>query len=99
MTSYALLVAPSANRVYAHAAPGLAVAELGVLDATVGQGRLGTARVTQLAGGPYVALDGDLTPDDLSHLANVSTAMALFEREGDLLRPIALHRRDRFDDD
>jgi SAM-dependent methyltransferase len=99
MTSYALLVAPSANRVYAQSAPGLTVAELAVLDATIGQGRLGAAEVTELAGVPYVVLDGDLTPEDLSHLANVSTAMALFVREGHLLRPVALHRLDRFDDD
>jgi SAM-dependent methyltransferase len=99
MTSYALLVAPSANRVYAHAAPQLTIAELAVLDATVGQGRIGPAEVTELAGVPYVAFDGDLAPDDLAHLANVSTALALFEREGDLLRPVALHRLDRFDDD
>jgi SAM-dependent methyltransferase len=99
MTSYALLVAPSANRVYAHAAPQLTVAELAVLDATVGQGRLGPAEVTELAGVPYLAFEGDLAPVDLAHLANVSTALALFEREDDLLRPVALHRLDRFDDD
>jgi SAM-dependent methyltransferase len=99
MTSYALLVAPSANRVYAHTAPRLTIAELAVLDATVGQGRIGPAEVIELAGVSYVALHGNLAPDDLAHLANVSTALALFEREGDLLRPVALHRLDRFDDD
>ena len=99
MTRYAMLVAPSANRVYAHAAPQLTLAELAVLDATVAQGRLGAAEVTEVAGVPYVVFEGDLTPDDLRHVANVSTALALFEREGDLLRPVALHRLDRFDDD
>jgi SAM-dependent methyltransferase len=99
VTRYAMLIAPSANRVYAHAAPQLTVAELAVLDATVGQGRLGPAEVTTIAGVPYVAFDGDLTPDDLAHVANVSTALALFERVDDLLRPVALHRLDRFDDD
>ena len=99
MTRYAMLVAPSANRVYAHAAPQLTLAELAVLDATVAQGRLGAAEVIELAGVPYVVFEGDLTPDDLRHVANVSTALALFEREGDLLRPVALHRLDRFDDD
>jgi SAM-dependent methyltransferase len=99
MTSYALLVAPSANRVYAHAAPQLTIAEVAVLDATVGRGRVGPAEETELAGVPYVVFEGDLEPDDLAHLANVSTALALFEREGDLLRPVALHRLDRFDDD
>ncbi|WP_151084634.1 TRM11 family SAM-dependent methyltransferase [Nocardioides cynanchi] len=99
MTSYALLVAPAANRVYAQAAPRLTLAELAVLDATVGQGRLGPAEVVELAGVPYVAFDGDLTTDDLAHVANVSTALALFERQGELLRPVPLHRLDRFDDD
>ena len=99
MTHYAMLISPSANRVYAHAAPRLTSAELAVLDATVGQGRLGSVEVVELAGVPYVAFGGDLGADDLAHVANVSTALALFEREGDLLRPVPLHRLDRFDDD
>jgi SAM-dependent methyltransferase len=99
MSSYALLVSPSANRVYTQAAPGLTVAELGVLDATVLEGRLGQVGLQDLAGVPYVVFDADLTDSDLAHLANVSTAFALYERSGDLLRPIALDRLDRFDDD
>jgi hypothetical protein len=99
MTSYALLVAPSANRVYARDAPRLTVAELAVLAATVAHGRLGRAEVIELAGVPYVAFEGDLGSADLVHVAEVSTALALFEREGDLLRPVALERRDQFDDD
>jgi SAM-dependent methyltransferase len=99
MSSYALLVSPSANRVYAQTAPQLTVAELGVLDATVLEGRLGRSAVVELAGVPYVVFEGELTDVDLAHLANVSTAFALFEREGDLLRPVGLHGLDRFDDD
>ena len=44
MSRYALLVSPSANRVYARAAATLTVAELGVLEKTVLAGRLGEAR-------------------------------------------------------
>jgi SAM-dependent methyltransferase len=100
MSSYALLVAPSANRVYARAAVGLTIAELGALDETVLDGRLGEARPDQVAGVDYVTFDGDLDSQALAHVANVSTAFALFERrDGGLLRPVALHRLDCLDDD
>ena len=100
MGSYALLVTPSANRVYARQAVGLTIAELGALDETVLDGRLGEARADQVAGVDYLTFDADLDGDDLAHLANVSTAFALFERrDDDLLRPVALHRLDCLDDD
>jgi SAM-dependent methyltransferase len=99
---YALLVSPSANRVYARAAAGLTVAEIGVLGETVLSGRIGPAAPERIAGVDYVTFDGDLDDRALAHVANISTAFALFEREGperDLFRPVALHRLDRFDDD
>jgi SAM-dependent methyltransferase len=99
VSSYALLLSPSANRVYAQAAPELTSAELGVLDATVLDGRLGPVDRVTLGGVPYLTFDGDLDDTDLRHLANVSTALALFEREGDLLRPLGLDRLDCLDDD
>jgi SAM-dependent methyltransferase len=99
VSSFALLVSPSANRVYGHAAPALTVAELGVLDATVLGGRLGPAEPTEIAGVPYVTFAGDLTDTDLRYVANVSTAFALFERDGEALRPVPLHRLDCLDDD
>jgi SAM-dependent methyltransferase len=99
VSSFALLVSPSANRVYAHTAPALTVAELGVLDATVLAGRLGPVEQTEIAGVPYVTFTGDLTATDLRYVANVSTAFALFERDGDALRPVTLHRLDCLDDD
>jgi hypothetical protein len=99
-TSYALLVSPAANRVYARTAPELTIAELGVLDATVLGGRLGQAETTEIAGVPYVTFSGDLSDDDLRHLSNLSTAFALFERtDDDMLRPVTLHRLDCLDDD
>jgi SAM-dependent methyltransferase len=99
MPTYALLVSPSANRVYAQAAPALTLGELGVLDATVLEGRLGPAETTQIAGVPYVTFAGELTETDLRHVADVSSAFALFERDGDALRPVALRPLDCLDDD
>jgi hypothetical protein len=97
--SYALLVHPSANRVYALASEALTVAELGVLARTRLEGRLGEAEPTRIAGVPYLAFAGDLTADDLTMIGDVSTAMALFETNGTTLTPVELPRRDRFDDD
>jgi SAM-dependent methyltransferase len=100
VTRYALLVSPSANRVYAGAAPALTVAELGVLSETVLAGRLGEGVREEVAGVEYVGFEGDLTDDDLAHVANVSTAFALFERTPEeTFRPVPLRRLDCLDDD
>jgi SAM-dependent methyltransferase len=85
--------------VYAEASVGLTVAELRVLATTRLAGRLGEAEPTRIAGVPYLAFDADLTDGDLVLLGDVSTAMALFERDDEHLRPVELPRRDRFDDD
>ena len=101
MSSYALLVSPSANRVYARAAAALTVAELGVLAETVLAGRLGEAR----SGGGRGRRVRDVRrrprrPTALGHVANVSTAFALFERTADdAFRPVPLERLDCLDDD
>jgi len=106
--SYALLVLPSANRVYADASVALTIAELGVLAETVLEGRLGDVAPATIAGVRYLVFDAELTDGDLAQLGNVSTAMALFEarwssRERservETLAPVELPRRDRFDDD
>ena len=100
MSRYALLVSPSANRVYARAAGALTIAELGVLGETLLAGRIGDARPEEIAGVPYVTFDGDLDDDAVAGLANVSTAFALFERAGDdAFRPVELRRLDCLDDD
>jgi SAM-dependent methyltransferase len=99
VSSFALLVSPSANRVYARTASALTVAELGVLAETVLPGRLHDLGIEEIAGVDYVTFAGDLDETARAHVANVSTALALFEREGDLLRPVALHRLDCLDDD
>lgn len=110
MGCYALLVSPSANRVYARSAPALTVAEVSVLGETVLAGRLHDVRAEQAGGVEYVVVEGDLDDDGIAHLSNVSTTLALFELAGDLadlggeagswvLRPVGLRRLDCFDDD
>jgi len=99
VSSFALLVAPSANRVYARAAAALTIAELGVLGETVLPGRLREVRPEVIAGIDYVTFEGDLDEHARAYVANVSTAFALFERTGEVLRPVALHRLDCLDDD
>ncbi|GAB3298965.1 SAM-dependent methyltransferase [Epidermidibacterium keratini] len=94
---YAVLVAPSASRTYAADAARLAAAELrwlarGVLDDSV------DAEVVTLAGVEYVALSA-ASAELASVVAASSSAWALFAREGALLRPVELPRRQAFPDD
>ncbi|MGV9762336.1 TRM11 family SAM-dependent methyltransferase [Micromonospora tulbaghiae] len=104
MIRYALLLAPSANRVYADAAARLARAELAVF---AGSGVLGVvpadAEVTRIGGVEYLTFTTagpGLGERDLAHLANLSAAYALFERVGDdLLRPVPLRPLARYDSD
>ncbi|MFC7550206.1 TRM11 family SAM-dependent methyltransferase [Plantactinospora sp. GCM10030261] len=103
MTRYALLLAPSANRVYADAAGRLSRAELVIF---AGSGVL-TARPVELAeerigGVGYLtfSVPGEgLTERDVAHLSNLSAAYALYERVDDLLRPVELRPLARFDSD
>ena len=100
MTRLALLLHPSANRVYAESSVALTESELAIVGAAALGGRLHDIRVDALGGVAAVMFTVEaLTDRDLRHLANVSTAYALFAREGDLLRPLTLHRLDRYDDD
>ena len=102
MTEYALLVLPAVNRVYGQAAPALTAAELAAFGETVLVGRVAGIGHREIGGVPYVtfsAADG-LTDRDVRHLSNLSSAYALFEAgPGDALRPVTLHRLDRYDDD
>jgi SAM-dependent methyltransferase len=99
-------VSPSANRVYARTAPALTVAELGALGETVLSTRLVQVRSEEIAGVDYVTFEGDLDARGLAYVANVSTALALFERMSDpgssgleTLRPVRLDPLDCLDDD
>lgn len=99
MSAHALLLAPSANRVYAEQAGRLAQVELaafgGVL--TSGISDIGTASI---GGVEYLTFAGSLSARDLSHVANMSAAYALFERvDEELLRPVELSALARYDSD
>jgi SAM-dependent methyltransferase len=103
MSRYALLVSPSANRVYAEAAARLTCAELAVLAETLLSGRLRQPWTERIAGVDYVTFDLELDgggDDALAHVANVSTVLALFQRTPeDTFRPVPLRRLDCLDDD
>lgn len=90
VSDYLVLVSPSANRVYAADAPRLMAAEteqvLGV-----------PATVTELAGVAYVGCAAAAA--DIPALSGLSGALAVFEQEGDLLRPIPLQRSEIYPDD
>jgi SAM-dependent methyltransferase len=100
-TEYVLLLAPSANRVYADQAPRLAQAELTAFgDRVLDAGLHGVAPL-RLGGVPYVGVRtvGPFSDRDVAHLSNVSSGYALFARTGELLRPVTLTPMACFDDD
>src|SRR5690606_30011237 len=99
-SSYVLLLAPSANRVYAEAAVDLTVAELSVFAQTVLSGRIADIAPTTVAGLACVRLTApELAAADLSMLWNLASGYALFAVAGELLRPIELRPLAWFDDD
>ena len=98
MATFVALLTPSSNRVYAGDAPAVTAAELRVLGRSALGAGVSDVRPTTIAGVGYleVTLDGEPRPEVLGQLAAVH---ALFEREGELLRPVPLTRTERFDDD
>ena len=99
MTAFAVLVLPSANRVYAGDAPGLVAAELAALDELALGRRLADIEITELGGVPYVTFTGAGSDDELAVVSNLSALYALFERDGEQLRPLVPARLDRWPDD
>ena len=88
MQSCLVLVAPSANHVYANQAPRLAAAELALCCPQV-RG----AEPIVLAGVEYIALEIDdaeqpLAPAVLRAVSRASATLAAFQREGELLRTL-----------
>jgi SAM-dependent methyltransferase len=85
--SHALLVLPSANRVYTQSAPARLAAELAALDALALGGRLGAIEVEVLGGVPYVTFGGG--PDagglDGEALAVVSNLSSVYALDDDLV--------------
>jgi SAM-dependent methyltransferase len=93
MPDFALLVRPASNRVFGGDATRLLVVELGVVAGSTVEG----VRKEDIAGLEYVTFTG---APPLAAIAVLSSAYALFEREGDgRLRPVELPRVERFDDD
>lgn len=110
MSRYALLIAPSTNRVYADAALRLTRAELEIFAGSVLSGPVTGIEERRLGGVPYLTFDAKLTDPDLAYLANLSSIYALFELVGAelvgaglvgdlLLRPVELRPLGRYDDD
>ncbi len=97
---YALLLAPSANRVYADAAGRLTRAELAAFGDAVLETGLTEVGETDLGGVGYLTFSGQLAERDVAHLSNLSAGYALFELvDGELLRPVRLDPLARYDDD
>ncbi|SDR00165.1 Methyltransferase domain-containing protein [Thermostaphylospora chromogena] len=100
MAQFAILILPAFNRVYGESAVRLTRAELGVFNVTVLGGRVGDITETTIGGVPYVTFEADdLSEQDIAYLSNMSSLYALFRREGELLRPIAVKPLDVFDSD
>jgi len=100
MTEYAILLSPSTNRVYARSSIRLLWSEIGAFNDTVLGGKVREMSETSIGGVPYIVLTADeFTDTDIAYLSNLSSRYALFERIGDLLRPIEITPLDKFDSD
>ncbi|MEU6644871.1 SAM-dependent methyltransferase [Saccharomonospora sp. NPDC046836] len=101
MPEYAILILPSANRVYTETSSRLLRAELAVFGATVLSAPVTDADLRTIGGAEYVTFTTQtpLAETDVAYLSNLSSAYVLFEVAGELLRPLPLHRLDKFDSD
>lgn len=95
MTSLMILLAPSANRVYAGAAEELVAAELQVM---LGEDA-GLIEPVTLAGIAYLQLNSQLDDRLRGALGRLSAFFAAFARDRDHLLPVEVTRADLFDDD
>jgi len=96
---YALLLAPSANRVYADQAGRLSQAELAAFAPVLSSDLSDIGQLT-IGGVGYLGFSAELGPQDVAYLANMSSVYALFERvEDELLRPVELVPLARYDSD
>ncbi len=101
MVRYALLLAPSANHVYAGQAGALSRAELAIFGTAL-DASLSDVDEATVAGVGYLVFDAPeaLGPRDIAYVSNLSAAYALFEVVGDdLLRPVPLTPLARYDTD
>ncbi|GAA2671132.1 TRM11 family SAM-dependent methyltransferase [Actinoplanes palleronii] len=99
MSRYAMLLAPSANRVYADQASRMSQAELAAF-APVLSGELDEIGLAVIGGVEYVTFTAALSARDVAYLSNLSSAYALFELlDGDLLRPVTMTALAQYDSD
>ncbi|WP_433826868.1 TRM11 family SAM-dependent methyltransferase [Actinoplanes sp. CA-015351] len=98
MSRYAMLLAPSANRVYADQAARISQAELAGFAPVLSSG-IDEVDVAEIGGVEYLTFSAELTELDIAYLSNLSSAYALFERVEDLLRPLTLTPLARYDSD
>jgi len=97
MTDHLILLAPSANRVYASEAKRLVAAELKIM---LGAHDHPTIQPVTVAGVGYLSVAADALDDRiLWALGRLSGFYATFQREQDRLLPIEVDTRDLFDDD
>jgi hypothetical protein len=100
MARYALLILPSANRVYAEASTTMTRAELQAFSQRALGNSVSDTAEESIGGVPYVTFEAALLGErGAAFLANLSAGYALFRREGELLCPVGLSRLDRYDDD
>lgn len=100
MAEYAILVAPSSNRVYSGSAVDLTCAELAWFAATVLDARVGDIAPVEIGRVAHVGFSGEeLTERDVARLSNLSSAFTLYERRGEDLRPLPVTPRRRYPDD
>ncbi|HEV7526704.1 MAG TPA: SAM-dependent methyltransferase [Acidimicrobiia bacterium] len=103
MPAYALLLRPAANRLYSKGAAALNAAEMAVLDERVLDASLQAVAPAVIGGVEYVRFETAdlLTPHDVAHLSNLSSAFALFRitDDGDSLVPVTLTPVAHLDDD
>jgi hypothetical protein len=98
---YALLVSPSANRVYAQSAPALAEAELSAVGQRLLGGSLTNIARTVLGSVDYVTFEAaELSALARSWLSNLAATFALFRLDDDgRLTPLELDRWDQLASD
>lgn len=100
MAKYALLLAPSANRVYTASASALSIAELKYLGRTLLADRVSDVATHSIAAVDYLTFEcAQLETPDIRAIAALSTRLALFEMIEQGLRPIELPDLAKFDSD
>jgi hypothetical protein len=97
MADHLILLATSANRVYASEADRLVAAELKIM---LGGGDHPRIEPIRLAGVGYIALGTETLEERVCQaLGRLSACYAAFRREHDRLQPIEISTRSLFDDD